>query len=42
MPQGGPMVEDDPEGVDFIDSDDESNMLGKNQLMNSAQRKDLI
>ncbi len=41
-PQAGPILEDDPEGVDFIDSDDESNMLGNNQLMNSAQRKDLI
>jgi hypothetical protein len=40
-PQAGPMVEDDPEGVDFVDSDDESNtnMLGKNQLT-SAQPKD--
>jgi hypothetical protein len=40
-PQAGPIVEDDPEGVDFVDSDDESNtnMLGKNQLT-SAQPKD--
>ena len=28
-PQAGPMVEDDPDGVDFDSDDNESNMLGK-------------
>ncbi|CBY09271.1 unnamed protein product [Oikopleura dioica] len=35
-PQAGPMVEDDPEGVDFIDSDDESNMLAKQMQFTPA------
>lgn len=29
VPQAGPMVEDDPDGVDFDSDDNESNMLGK-------------